>query len=140
MYMILKKSLFSKKEERIVDTHKDIIERFWKAVNNRDWETFESLVHEDIVYELPQTRERVRTRVAFRELNANYPGDWTLRIVRLVVDDCQAASQIAFRINDEEQVGISFFEFKNELIYRIIEFWPYPYEPPVRQSEGIERY
>ena len=124
----------------MTNTYKDLVEKYWKTANVRDWETFESLLHKDILYELPQTRERIRGRVAFREFNATYPGDWTLEIVRLVGDEYQAVSQINFRVNDEEQSGISFFEFRNGLIYRIVEFWPTPYEPPVRQSHSIERY
>ena len=124
----------------MANTHKNIIEKYWKAANDQDWETFESLLHEDIVYEIPQTRERIRGRVAFKEFNATYPGDWTLKIVSLVADESQAVSQIVFQINDKEQSAISFFEFKNELINRIVEFWPEPYDPPMRQSHSIERY
>ena len=124
----------------MMNTHKKIIEKYWKAANARDWETFESLLHKDIVYEIPQTRERIRGRTAFREFNASYPGNWTLEIVRLVVDEHQAVSQIAFRVDDEEQSGISFFEIKDGLIHRIVEFWPDPYDPPVRQFDAIERY
>ena len=78
----------------MVNTPKKIIEKYWKAANARDWETFESLLHKDIVYEIPQTRERIRGRTAFREFNASYPGNWTLEIARLVVDEHQAVSQI----------------------------------------------
>ena len=124
----------------MANIHKIIIEEYWKAANDRDWVTFESLLHEDIVYEIPQTRERIRGRVAFREFNATYPGDWTLKIVSLVADEFQAVSQIVFRVNDEEQSAISFFGFKNALINRIVEFWPEPYDPPARQTDSIERY
>ncbi len=123
-----------------MNAHKKIIKEYWKAANDRDWDTFESLLHKDIVYEIPQTRERIRGRIAFREFNVSYPGNWTLEIVRLVVDEYQAVSQIVFRVNDEEQSGISFFEIKNGLIHRIVEFWPVPYDPPVRQFHSIERY
>ena len=52
----------------------------------------------------------------------------------------QAVSQIVFRVNDEEQPGISFFEFKDGLIHWVVEFWPEPYDPPARQFDAIERY
>ncbi len=124
----------------MVTSLKTCIERYWKAANDRDWITFESLLHEDIVYELPQTRERIRGRRAFSEFNKTYPGKWTLSIERLVVEDSQAVSQIVFRLNDEEQSGISFFEFKGSLIFRIVEYWPDPYAPPKRLSNTIEKY
>lgn len=120
---------------------KEIITKYWKAANNRDWETFEILLSENIVYELPQTRERVRGRRAFREFNETYPGDWSLFIVRLVVDaEGLGASQIRFESDGEEQTGISFFDIQGGLIQRITEFWPSPYTPPVRKTNVIERY
>jgi len=123
-----------------MSANKVIIEKYWRAANDRDWETFESLLHNDIIYELPQTRERIRGRAAFREFNENYPGNWTLKIEQLVADDFQVASQIVFRTIDEEQAGISFFKFKNGLVHRIVEYWPDPYDPPVRHSNFVEHY
>jgi hypothetical protein len=97
-------------------------------------------LHEDVVYEIPQTRERVRGRAAYVDFNATYPGDWTLEILRLVADEQGAVSQIAFRVGDQEEPGITFFEFKEGLIYRITDYWPVAYEPPLRHSRYVERY
>ncbi len=124
----------------MTNTPKELVEQYWRAANDRDWQTFGALLHEDILYEIPQTRERVRGRAAYLNFNETYPGDWTLEIVRLVADEHQAVSQTAFRVNSQEQSGISFFEFKDGLIHRIVDFWPAPYEPPVRQSQYVERY
>jgi len=99
------------------------------------------LLSKNIVYDLPQTRERVQGRKAFREFNQTYPGEWTLSILRLVVEEeGQAASQIAFKSEGEVQTGISFFEIQEGLIQRITEFWPAPYQPPARNTRNIERY
>ena len=120
---------------------KDIIRKYWKSVDNRDWTTFERLISENIVYDLPQTRERIRGRRALREFNETYPGDWSLSIVRLVVDEeGLGVSQIAFENGGEEQTGVSFFELHGGLIQRITEFWPTPYEPPARYTNLFERY
>jgi hypothetical protein len=117
-----------------------MIEGYWQAANARDWGTFAALLHEDVVYEIPQTRERVRGRAAYVDFNATYPGDWTLEIVKLVANEQGAVSQIAFRTGHQEEPGITFFEFKEGLIYRITDFWPVAYEPPLRHSRYVERY
>ena len=132
--------LLSEYEATIINTPRELVEHYWQTANDRDWQAFGTLLHEDIVYEIPQTRERIRGRAAYIDFNTTYPGDWTLQIVRLVADQHQAVSQIAFRVNGEEQVGISFFEFRDGLIYRIVDFWPVSYEPPVRQSQSVEQY
>ena len=119
---------------------KTLIEKYWNAVNNRDWSTFLNLVAEDIVYDLPQTRERIHGSVDFKEFNETYPGDWTLSIKSLVSDQNQAASIISFLDNGEQQTGITFFEIRNDRIQKITEYWPTPYQPPPRNYDGIERY
>ena len=41
---------------------KEVVAAYWAAVEARDWDRFGSLVAEDVLYEVPQTRERVRGR------------------------------------------------------------------------------
>ena len=121
------------------ESNKNLVRKYWAAAIARDWITFAELLHEDIVYDVPQTRERVRGRSAYVEFNESYPGDWTLEIDALVADDGQAVSRISFVVNGEVETGISFFEFRDGLIYRIKDYWPVPYEPPLRTTQRIER-
>jgi hypothetical protein len=117
-----------------------IINKYWNAVNDRDWSTFMDLVAEDIIYVLPQTREKIHGRLALKSFNETYPGNWTLSVTSLVSSENQAASIIAFVDNAEEQIGISFFELQDGLIQSITEYWPSPYQPPTRNFEDIERF
>ena len=124
----------------MTNSTRKIVDMYWKAVNGRDWNTFESLIDENILYDLPQTRERIRGKKAFRTFNENYPGDWTLSIVDLIADEKQAISRIAFMESNEEQTGITFFEIQDDLINKIVEYWPNSYDPPPRNTDDIERY
>jgi hypothetical protein len=36
-----------------------VVAEYWAAVQARDWGAFSALLAEDVVYEVPQTRERV---------------------------------------------------------------------------------
>ena len=40
----------------------DLVTSYWTAAEARDWDAFRALVAEDVVYEAPQSRERVRGR------------------------------------------------------------------------------
>ncbi|HEV2240142.1 MAG TPA: nuclear transport factor 2 family protein [Streptosporangiaceae bacterium] len=51
------------------DAH-EIVAAYWAAAEARDWARFGGLVAEDVVYEAPQTRERVRGREAYVRFNA----------------------------------------------------------------------
>jgi len=77
-----------------------IIGKYWNAVNDRDWLTFMDLLAEDITYVLPQTREKIQGRLAFKSFNETYPGNWTLSVTTLVSGENQAASIIAFVDNE----------------------------------------
>jgi nucleotidyltransferase/DNA polymerase involved in DNA repair len=53
----------------MTDAHQ-VVAAYWAAAEARDWETFGTLVAEDLVYEGPQARERVRGRAAYVRFNA----------------------------------------------------------------------
>jgi hypothetical protein len=119
----------------------DVIAAFWKAVSARDWAGFGALLAPDVVYELPQTRERVRGREAYVRFNAEYPGEWEIAPLRIVGAGRSGASWIRFVVDGgEEQTGISFFDLDDDgLIARIHDFWPVPYEPPPGREHLVER-
>ena len=66
------------------------IQRYAETLNARDLTAVGDLLHEDVLYEVPQTRERVRGREAYLEFNLTFPGDWTLEAVR----DCRLAARL----------------------------------------------
>ena len=51
---------------------------FVTTLEARDWDAWEALMSPDVVYEIPQSRERIRGRAAYREFNETFPGDWHL--------------------------------------------------------------
>jgi len=117
-----------------------IVEGYWQAAVERDWTAFGKLLDNDILYEVPQTRERVRGKEGYIDFNATFPGDWTLAVDSIVAGDRQAVSRVTFEVDGQSMTGISFFEFRDGLICRITDFWPEPYEPPARMTRHIERY
>jgi 3-phenylpropionate/cinnamic acid dioxygenase small subunit len=38
---------------------RDVADRFVRLLDARDWEQWASLLHPDVVYEMPQTRQRI---------------------------------------------------------------------------------
>ena len=115
------------------------IHRFLETLNARDWTAFAALLHEDVLYEVPQTRERVRGREAYLDFNQTFPGDWTLQAVRVIADVKRGCAEITFRVADQTMPAIAFFEFQDGLIVRITDYWPDSYEPPARASKFVER-
>ena len=120
----------------------DAAAAYWAAAEDRDWDRFGALLADDVVYEAPQTRERVRGRAAHLRFNADgFPGDWHIAVERIVSGERDAASVIRFTDADGSQQGLCFFDFGPDgLITRIADYWPEPYEPPASRAGLTERY
>jgi ketosteroid isomerase-like protein len=120
----------------------DVVTAYWAAAEARDWERFRDLLAEDVVYEAPQSRERVRGRDAYVRFNAEgFPGDWRITVTRVVGDGDHAASWIEFREVGEVQPGLCFFDLDADgSIARITDFWPEHYEPPAGRGHLVERF
>jgi predicted ester cyclase len=123
------------------DAH-DVVAAYWAAAEARDWAAFGLLLAEDVVYEGPQTRERVRGRDAYLRFNAEgFPGGWHLQVQRIVGEGQHAASWIQMSEGEEHYPGLCFFDLGPDgLIARITDFWPTPYELPADRAHLVERY
>jgi ketosteroid isomerase-like protein len=53
----------------------ELAERFIASLEARDWEAWAALLDPDVVYEIPQSRERIRGRDRYLQFNQEYPGD-----------------------------------------------------------------
>ena len=123
------------------DAHQ-VVAAYWAAAENRDWDTLAGLVAEQVVYEAPQTRERVRGRTAYLRFNAEgFPGDWHLKVERIVGEGRHAASWIEFSDAGDRYPGLCFFDLDEDgRIARITDFWPTPDELPDSRAHLVERY
>ncbi len=121
------------------DRNRDVIERFWRAANDRDWDRFAALLHPELLYVVPQTRERVKGSAGFVELFRTWPGEWHAAVEIVIADEARAVSTINFSVGTESMTGISFFELTGGLIRHVTDYWPSPYEPPARATPHMER-
>jgi ketosteroid isomerase-like protein len=119
----------------------DVVATYWAAADTRDWSRFGELLAEEVVYELPQSRERVRGRDAYLRFNAEgFPGEWRVAVERIVAAGRGAVSLVRVTEPSGELLAISFFELDEAgRIARITDFWPEPYEPPAGRAHLTER-
>jgi ketosteroid isomerase-like protein len=121
-----------------VDT-REVMQRYYDSIKARDWDGFAELLSPDVVYEMPQTRERISGREPYVQFNREYPGEWQIDVTRLVVDGDRAAGTMNFMVDGETVLGIGFFELTDGQITRITDIWPEPYEPPPGREHLAER-
>ncbi len=116
-------------------------EEYWRAMEARDWAALGTTLADDVCYEVPQSRERVRGREACVRFNREFPGDWHLSVVRVVGSGAHAASWISFDLAGEAVPGLTFFDLdETGRIAHITDFWPEPYAPPASRAHLVERY
>ncbi|MFJ8882547.1 nuclear transport factor 2 family protein [Streptomyces sp. NPDC102402] len=122
------------------------VEAYWAAADARDWGAFAATLADDMVYDLPQSRERVLGRERCVRFNQEYPGDRHVRIERIerIVADGegrQAAARTVVTVGEEEMHAVHFFTFDADgRIAGVTDFWPEPYEPPAGREHLVERY
>jgi hypothetical protein len=114
---------------------------YWAALEARDWEAFGGLLADDVVYHMPQTRERIVGRESFVRFNLEYPDGWHLAVTRAVASGRHAATWITCAYQGEELPATSFFDLDDAgLVREVTEFWPAAYEPPPGREHLAERY
>ena len=115
-------------------------ERFIATLEARDWDAWAALLHPEVVYELPQSRERIRGRDRYLRFNQEYPGDWHLRPKVTIADERHAVAWFDWLLDGTTGDAMAFFEFDGGLITRVTDFWPEPYEPPPGREHLVERW
>lgn len=122
------------------ETTKQVIERYWQAMNANDWHAASELLHDDYVLDYPQSGERFRGREHFIALNAQYPaaGPWHFTVHRIVASEHEAVSDVTVTAPSVTARVVSFFELRDGKIWRITEFWPDPFAAPAWRAPLAE--
>ncbi|GAB3167712.1 hypothetical protein GCM10027059_29160 [Myceligenerans halotolerans] len=120
--------------------YRDTVEALWSAAESRDWTTYAGYFADDLVVDMPPTRERLVGRDAWVRFNSEYPGEWHAEVRRIVADDDGAVSWVEVHVGDESETGISFFTFDGAgRVATIRDFWPVRYDPPAGREHLVER-
>lgn len=112
----------------------------WALANERRWVEFGRLLHADLRYQVPQTREYIESGAGYLEMFRTWPGDWTVTVVQLVCEEGRAVCVVDFAVGADTMTGISIFELTDGLISRVTDYWPEPYEPPPRATPLMKRH
>lgn len=121
-------------------TTRALVYAFAEAMEHRDWDAFTAVLSPDVVYELPQTRERIRGRERYVQFNAEYPGDWHVEPQLVLGDDHDGCLLFRWTVDDDAMLAVAFFEIDGDRIVKVTDFWPEPYPPPIGREHLVERY
>ena len=122
------------------ETTRALVYAFAEALDHRDWDAFTAVLSPDVVYELPQTRERIRGRERYVQFNAEYPGEWHVEPQLVIGDDHDGCLLFRWTLDDDSMLAVAFFEIDGDRIVKVTDFWPEPYEPPAGREHLVERF
>ncbi|GAB3193135.1 nuclear transport factor 2 family protein [Nesterenkonia suensis] len=107
----------------------------------RDWDTWSEMLHADVVYTTPHSRERWHGRHAFLSFNRSYPGEGHLQEKWILGDAGRAVLWFTWTVGDGRGDAQAFLTFDEAgMITEVTEFWPEPYEAPARPAPATVRY
>ncbi|MBI3346333.1 MAG: nuclear transport factor 2 family protein [Burkholderiales bacterium] len=119
---------------------RDLVLLHWQLANARDWPALGRLLHPAMVYEAPQSRERIRGAPGYLDFYATWPQPWRAEVRKCIADEGSVMTQIDFVSSAPTMTGLTVFDLQDGLIWRVTDYWPDPYEPGPRASVHVERY
>lgn len=123
-----------------MSTARSKAEQYVDRLEARDWDAWTALLDPGVVYEMPQSRERIRGRDRYLEFNQRYPADWHLRRKLVIADESHAVIWLDVTADGATVDAIAFLDFAGGLVTRITDFWPEPSEPQAWRAHLVERY
>ncbi|BFN33509.1 nuclear transport factor 2 family protein [Vibrio harveyi] len=122
-------------------TEKDIVLNFWKVMASNDFYAAAELLAPDCEVVWPLTKEVIRGRENFAQLNSAYPaeGEWTFTIERIVSDSEQVVTDVIVSDGVRSDRAITFHTVRDGLICKQVEYWPEEYAAADWRAKWVER-
>jgi len=108
-----------------MDLREKLIRQFWTYFNQRKFESVRPLLHKEFELIWETTEEIFPSRDALINVNRDYPGNWYTIPQRIELFDKGAVSVVLVYSDDipDRFYATSFYEFKDNLISKITEYW-----------------
>lgn len=116
------------------------VRALWAAFDRFEFAAAGPLLHDDFVFELPQSRERAVGRDNFIAINEKYPGRWRITVKTLVCSGNQVVTECDVTDGTVTVPAVSFFTLQDGKIIHIREYWPDAMEAQSWRAQWVERY
>jgi ketosteroid isomerase-like protein len=116
-----------------------VVERFWKALEAKDWDAAEAVMADDFVDEWPQSGERIVGKDNFRKINEQYPGFPTMKPVRTISGDGWAVHEAVLDYSGKTVHYCGVYQIRDGKLARGTDYYADPFEAPEWRKEWVER-
>ena len=113
-------------------TSRDVVESFWAAMQDNDWERAAGHLAESCVIDWPCSGERIVGRADFAALQARYPtttGRWSFDVHRIVAEGDVVVSEVTTTDGEQAARVVAFSTVGGARIAHQVEYWPMAYNP-----------
>jgi ketosteroid isomerase-like protein len=109
-------------------------------MQTNDYRAVGKYLSDDFVLEWPQSKERLRGRENFAQMNEAYPthGRWNFIINRIIGSETEAVSDVSVSDDAVHARAITFFTTRDGKIVRMVEYWPEEYPAPENRRHLVE--
>ena len=107
-----------------------LVKKFWQFLNDAEFDNFSLVMQKNAKVILANTNESFKSCLDYIEFNKNYPGRWFASLENLVNTDNQVVTIYKVYSEQETHFVTSVFEFSDNLISKITEYWGEIGEPP----------
>lgn len=119
----------------------DLVKSFWQLFSEQKWDQAQALLHSEFVADWPQSRERMHGAQNFIDVNRYYPGNHKIQIVHAYGIGGMVVTTVWIEADTGQKTfANSYFQIKDEKIFRAEEYWAAPYEAPEWRSNWVELY
>lgn len=119
--------------------NREVVLALWEAFDRQDFAAAGALLADDFVCEWPQSGELIRGRDNFIAVNTHYPGEWHIRVARVVAGGDEVVTEAEASWGEKRAWAVSFFRLRGGQITHLREFWPDPYPPQDWRAGWVER-
>ena len=118
----------------------EVVREFWRLMSTNNFASVGALLAESYVLDWPQSNERIRGRVNFAQMNAEYPanGPWVFTVHRIVGSESEAVSEVSVTDGVQHAKTIAFFTVIAGKITCQVEYWPELYAAPASRKHLVE--
>ncbi len=122
------------------ETALEIVRQFWKTMQTNDYHAAGEYLGDEYLLEWPQSKERLRGRANFAQMNAEYPthGRWKFVINHLVGNETEVVSDVTVSDEVVRARAITFSTVRDGKIVKQVEFWPEDYPAPENRRHLVE--
>ena len=114
------------------------IRQFAAAINTGDMEVFDSMYHDDVVIEWPQSGEVIRGKKNIRELRLAHPTPPTATLRRIAGSGDRWVMEMVFDYDGERFYVIVFHEYRAGQVASETSYYAAPFKAPAWRATWVE--